>query len=363
MADVQVRNLALRYGTMKALDNVSLDFPDGQFFGLLGPSGSGKTTLLRTIAGFIYPQEGTVRIGGEPVEAVPVEKREIGMMFQNYALFPNMSVRENVGFGLRVRHVEGNEFKRRTDEILELVHLTGLEDRRPHQLSGGQKQRVALARAIVTRPRVLLLDEPLSALDKALRIDMQIELKRIQREVGITTIFVTHDQEEALTLSDRIGILRDGRLVQEGPPRAVYDAPADLFTAGFLGEVNNFQGKCERRGLRLPDDTVIAWPAGQPTPVRNTILAVRPEFVSLCLKKPKEDNLITLRVFLEQIIFSGPTATCLVRHGEQRLKAFVRTQDLAGMPSSGDMWISWPANRMMVFPAEQDASIDQSGYQ
>ena len=211
MSEVRVRNLSLAYGTAKALDDVSLNFPDGQLFGLLGPSGSGKTTLLRSIAGLVYADHGSITIGGESVERVPVEKREIGMMFQSYALFPNMSVADNIGFGLKVRHLDKADIARRVGEALELVHLEGLGSRRPHQLSGGQRQRVALARAIVTRPRVLLLDEPLSALDKALRSEMQVELRRIQREVGITTIFVTHDQEEALTLSDRIGILRGGR--------------------------------------------------------------------------------------------------------------------------------------------------------
>ena len=210
MAGVTVSHVNKHFGAMKALDDISIDFADGEFFGLLGPSGSGKTTLLRVIAGFIFSDSGSVVIGGQPVERVPVEKREIGMVFQNYALFPNMSVADNVGFGLRVRELSAAEIARRVGEALDLVQLGDLGERRPHQLSGGQRQRVALARAIVTEPRVLLLDEPLSALDKALRVDMQIELKRIQREIGITTIFVTHDQEEALTLSDRIGILKDG---------------------------------------------------------------------------------------------------------------------------------------------------------
>jgi len=198
MADVQVRDVSRSFGSHKALDDVSIDFPDGGFYALLGPSGSGKTTLLRLIAGFDFPSSGTISIGGESVERVPVEKRRIGMMFQNYALFPNMSVADNVAFGLSVRGDKRSSIETEVRRALDLVQLAKLGERRPHQLSGGQRQRVALARAIVTKPRVLLLDEPLSALDKALRVDMQIELKRIQREIGITTIFVTHDQEEAL---------------------------------------------------------------------------------------------------------------------------------------------------------------------
>ncbi len=277
MADVKVRGLTLFYGSAKALDNVTLDFPDGEFFGLLGPSGSGKTTLLRAIAGFLRPASGEIRIGGELVERVSVEKREIGLMFQNYALFPNMSVARNVAFGLEVRKVPRAEIDRRVGEALELVRLGAFGDRRTQELSGGQRQRVALARAIVTRPRVLLLDEPLSALDKALRINMQIELRRIQREVGITAIFVTHDQEEALTLSDRIGILADGRLVQTGAPRDIYRAPINRFTASFLGDANFFEGVCEEGGLRFHDGSLAPLPQGVASQGVRT-LAVRPEF-------------------------------------------------------------------------------------
>ena len=251
MADVRVVGLTKRYGQTSALEDVSLHFPDGKFFGLLGPSGSGKTTLLRAIAGFVQPDQGSVSIGDVRVEDMPVEARQIGMVFQNYALFPNMTVAENVVFGLRVRKVPVDEAARRVAEVLDLVQLGSLGARKPHQLSGGQRQRVAMARAIVTRPRVLLLDELLSALDKSLRVEMQVELKRIQREVGITTIFVTHDQEEALTLSDQVGILKDGRLIRHGAPKDVYDHPGDAFTARFLGEANLFEGERRKGEIRL----------------------------------------------------------------------------------------------------------------
>ena len=350
MAEVKVRNLALDYGTVKALDDVSLDFPDGQMFGLLGPSGSGKTTLLRCIAGFVLPDSGTVSIAGETVDAVPVEKREIGMMFQNYALFPNMSVADNVGFGLKVRKIGETELKRRTAEALELVQLAGLGARRPHELSGGQRQRVALARAIVTRPRVLLLDEPLSALDKALRVEMQVELKRIQREVGITTIFVTHDQEEALTLSDQIGILRAGRLVQSGPPQRLYHAPQDRFTASFLGETNVFEGTVESAGLRLADGVLLLWPQGKPEPGRR-VIAVRPEEMHVSLTPPA-DGQCAIRGVLEQVVFSGPTAVCRVRHGQNLLKVLVKNSELAEIPAAGDVWVIWPASRSMLLKDE-----------
>ena len=331
MADVRVEGLVKRYGATRALDDVSLHFPDGQFFGLLGPSGSGKTTLLRAIAGFVIPDRGQVFIGNQPVEAVPVEARQIGMVFQNYALFPNMTVAENVAFGLRARGLA--DTAPRVDEALSLVQLGPLGHRKPHELSGGQRQRVAMARAIVTRPRVLLLDEPLSALDKTLRVEMQIELKRIQREVGITTIFVTHDQEEALTLSDHIGILKDGRLIRHGPPRQVYADPQDAFTARFLGEANLFAGTAEPGGLRLKDGTRVTAPPGA------AMLAVRPEAMVLSLAEPSGNR---LRVTLRQRIFAGAMGSCVLEWAGETLKVIAREQDLAGLPDAGPMWVSWP---------------------
>ncbi|MCT8328149.1 ABC transporter ATP-binding protein [Albidovulum sediminis] len=334
MAEVRVEGLTKTYGTARALDAVTLAFPDGGFFGLLGPSGSGKTTLLRAIAGFVEPEAGRVLIGDAPVENVPVEAREIGMVFQSYALFPNMTVAQNVAFGLEVRKVPAAERARRVAEVLELVRLGPYGARKPHELSGGQRQRVAMARAIVTRPRVLLLDEPLSALDKALRVEMQIELKRIQREVGITTIFVTHDQEEALTLSDRIGILRDGRLVREGPPRAVYDDPRDAFTARFLGEANLFSGVLEPGGLRLGDGVLVAG-------ARTATVAVRPENLRISLTEPPAP--IRLRARLRQRIFAGAMGTCVLDWQGETLKAVGRDRDFADLPAEGEVWLSWDA--------------------
>ncbi len=345
MAEVAVQNLTKSYGELKALDNVSMRFPDGGFFGLLGPSGSGKTTLLRAIAGFVFAETGEIRIGDTSVEHIPVEKREIGMMFQSYALFPNMSVADNVGFGLRVRKSSRQEERRKVGEALELVQLGDLGDRRPHQLSGGQKQRVALARAIVTNPRVLLLDEPLSALDKSLRVDMQIELKRIQREIGITTIFVTHDQEEALTLSDKIGILKDGRMVQSGTPRDVYNAPGDAFTAGFLGEANIFDGTIENDGLRLADGCLIRLPQG----ANNTgAFAVRPENITISASPDHAPGRNQIKVELRERIFAGAMATCVLDWRGKSLKVLARDQDLADLPESGPVWMSWAPEKTMT---------------
>jgi spermidine/putrescine ABC transporter ATP-binding subunit len=225
-----------------ALDNVSLTIGRGEFMTLLGPSGCGKTTLLKLAAGFFGPDSGSIAIGGQCVNDVPTYKREIGMMFQNYALFPHMNVTENVAYGLKARHVPRHERVRRVAEALALVKLTGMEDRRPRQLSGGQQQRVALARALVINPTVLLLDEPFSALDKNLRASMQMELREIQRKLGLTTIFVTHDQSEALSLSDRMAVMSEGRIRQLGTPLEVYRRPRDRFVASFVGDTNRLRG-------------------------------------------------------------------------------------------------------------------------
>ncbi|WP_299619040.1 ABC transporter ATP-binding protein [Pelagibius sp.] len=350
MAAIAVREVSKHFGSFTALDRVSIDFPDGGFYALLGPSGSGKTTLLRIIAGFEFPDSGHVTVDREPVESVPVEKRDVGMMFQNYALFPNMTVFDNVAFGLTVRHLASDEIRRRVGEVLELVRLTGLEGRKPHQLSGGQKQRVALARAIVIEPRVMLLDEPLSALDKALRVEMQVELRRIQREVGITTIFVTHDQEEALTLSDRIGMLRDGALVQEGAPGEIYERPSSVFAATFLGDANIFQGTAEAGGLRLADGTLLA--VSDNAGAAQSQLAVRPEKMWLQRSDdtPAEGtNVIEAQV--SQHIFAGSSVTYLLDWQDQTLKVFAQNRGEGVLPLGERVRICWsPAHSVPVEP-------------
>ena len=343
MAEVQVAGVSRSFGATKALDDVSIAFPDGGFYGLLGPSGSGKTTLLRMVAGFDFPDSGSIVIGGEGVERVPVEKRRIGMVFQNYALFPNMSVADNVAFGLSVRGEAKADIAREVQRALDLVQLGKLGARRPHQLSGGQRQRVALARAIVTKPRVLLLDEPLSALDKALRVDMQVELKRIQREVGITTIFVTHDQEEALTMADRIGILRDGRLVQEGPPEEIYDRPQSEFAATFLGDANILRGEATESGIRLADGTAIAATAGPKAgPGGKASCAVRPErirIVSAADAAPSDGNMLRGRV--SKRIFAGNSSTYFVDRSGETVKVLVRNDGSRKLSEGQDVVLCW----------------------
>jgi putative spermidine/putrescine transport system ATP-binding protein len=249
-AAVRLNGTRKTYGDVVAVDRVDLDIAEDEFFTLLGPSGSGKTTCLRMIAGFERPDEGSVELAGRDVTDVPPYERDVNTVFQDYALFPHMSVGENVEYGLRIAKVARGERRRRASEALDLVRLGGYEKRRPAQLSGGQRQRVALARALVNRPKVLLLDEPLGALDLKLRQQMQHELRTIQGEVGITFIYVTHDQEEALTMSDRLAVFADGRVEQVGPPAEVYEHPANEFVAGFVGVSNIVEREGERFTIR-----------------------------------------------------------------------------------------------------------------
>ncbi|MGL4317326.1 MAG: ABC transporter ATP-binding protein [Pseudomonas sp.] len=279
---ISIEALSMEFGTpghgMKALDEVSLEIGDNEFFTLLGPSGCGKTTLLRLIAGFEQPTAGIIRLYGEPMQELPPFRRPVNTVFQSYALFPHMTVAQNIGFGLEMQGKPKAEIAETVRRMLELVKLPDVGNRRADQLSGGQQQRIALARALASRPRVLLLDESLSALDQKLRKDMQIELKRLQAETGITFIFVTHDQEEALTMSDRIAVMSKGRILQVGTPNDIYENPANRTVADFIGETNFLVGDPFAGGVRLADGQLLSVPCSQTTPVT---LAIRPERISL----------------------------------------------------------------------------------
>jgi len=350
MSDVVVTNAVKKYGAVVALGGVSIRFQEGELFGLLGPSGSGKTTLLRAIAGFVTLDEGSVLIDGRDISGVPVHLRNIGMMFQNYALFPHMSVADNVAFGLEVRSLPKAEVRERVKAALGMVRLTGLEARRPKQLSGGQQQRVALARALVTRPKVLLLDEPLGALDRHLRQEMQIELRRIQRAVGITTVFVTHDQEEALTLSDRIAIFESGRIIQEGPPMEVYERPRSKFAAGFLGEANFLQGRIENLSgglatvaLDLGGRAQCAVPGGEVG--QSVTLALRPEKIGIAAG---DGGINQTRGRVTDVVFSGNSTTYRVAVGEQSMTLFRQNLSGSAIEPGSEVTLSWSGEHLVV---------------
>ena len=352
MSVVTIDQVNKHYDSVAALEDVSVTIADGEFFALLGPSGSGKTTLLRAIAGFVNPETGIIRVDGEDIRGEPVHRRDVGMVFQHYALFPHMNVFDNVAFGLSVRHIGKDEISRRVRDMLSLVELGGFEHRVPSQLSGGQQQRVALARALITRPRVLLLDEPLGALDKRLRQQMQIELREIQREVGITTVFVTHDQEEALTLSDRIALLDQGRIIQVGPPVEVYERPRTLFAASFLGDANFFSGSPgdEQNGFacitagndRLYTTDVL--PSAQDT----VTLAVRPEKLRITRNQDDRAPLNRLSGQIVQTVYAGSSITYKVSCGEQLVTVFEQNQAARPALSGEQVRVCWSPEHSIV---------------
>jgi spermidine/putrescine transport system ATP-binding protein len=277
---VELEGVVKHFGDVVAVDALDLTIEEGEFFSLLGPSGCGKTTTLRMIAGLEYPTSGSLKIYGEEMGLRPPNRRPVNTVFQSYALFPHRTVERNIAFGLEMQKVDGEDIRRRVSRAVDLVRLGGMEERRPHQLSGGQQQRVALARALVNEPKVLLLDEPLGALDLKLRQAMQLELKELQERVGITFVYVTHDQEEALTMSDRIGVMNEGRLLQVGSPEEIYEHPATRFVADFIGETNFLEGTSDGpTRVVFPDGTAVSVIDGPATRMPVT-LAIRPEKLS-----------------------------------------------------------------------------------
>ncbi|MEX6508647.1 ABC transporter ATP-binding protein [Jiella sp. M17.18] len=309
-SDVRFASASKRFGRTMAVRDLSLAIPRGAFFALLGPSGCGKTTTLRMIAGFETPTSGNIFIRGENVTRVAPYRRSFGMVFQNYALFPHMSVAENVAFGLKMRHISRSEREERVREALAIVQLNQMADRYPKQLSGGQQQRVALARAIVIKPAVLLLDEPLGALDKLLREEMQVELRSLQKSLGITTVFVTHDQEEALAMADQVAVMRAGEIEQIDAPGAIYERPATEFVASFLGASNFFDGEIQSvSGDRVRIDiggSVIELPAvGVPRSGRVK-LAIRPEKIKLAPAGQGRPGQ-TIAAVIREVVYKGPT--------------------------------------------------------
>jgi spermidine/putrescine transport system ATP-binding protein len=357
LADV-TKDFASRHGDVAAVRGLSLAIEQGEFFSLLGPSGCGKTTTLRMIAGFEEPNRGQILLYGTDVTGVPPNKRDVNMVFQSYALFPHMTVQENVAFGLRRKSVARNEITRQVAEMLQIVDLTGREHRRPRELSGGQQQRVALARALVNHPRALLLDEPLGALDLKLRQAMQVELKRIQREVGITFVYVTHDQGEALTMSDRIAVMNDGIVEQLGSPRDIYEHPRTRFVAGFIGTSNLLTGTV----ARVSGDSAVIEPSGDEriiVPVRHAAmgsgsqieLTVRPEKIELSTAVPEPDR-CALRGTVTEVVYLGTSTNFSVTTttGADMVVFQQNSATAASIAARGDsIWLSWhPQHSYMI---------------
>ncbi|MBW1713564.1 MAG: ABC transporter ATP-binding protein [Deltaproteobacteria bacterium] len=338
---------------VRAVDDVSLAIQEGEFFSLLGPSGCGKTTTLRLIAGFEEPTVGRVLIQGKDVTQIPAHKRDTGMVFQNYALFPHRTVFENVAFGLKMRKVPKAETEQRVNEALNLVELKGFGDRRPSQLSGGQQQRVALARAIVIEPAVLLCDEPLGALDKKLRQAMQFELKNLQKKIGVTLVYVTHDQEEALTMSDRIAVMHDGQVTQIGNPLEIYNCPATRFVSNFIGDSNIFEGRARDRGqgrveVATDDGVTLAAVSESAVDQKTVTVAVRPEKVKLLSEGQTSDT--ELAGHIESVNFLGDSILYRLALPSGRLV-------LALAPNDGSRAISWPGEPVRVGWAATDGVL------
>ena len=348
---IRFEGVTKRFGDAVAVDDLNLEIEKGEFFSLLGPSGCGKTTTLRMVAGFEQPNEGRIYLDGEPVETVPPYERNVNTVFQNYALFEHLSIADNVAFGLKRRKVEKGEIRTRVAEALELVELHERENARPGELSGGQKQRVALARALVNRPSVLLLDEPLGALDLKLRKQMQVELKGIQREVGITFLYVTHDQEEALAMSDRIAVMEGGLVKQCSSPEEVYEHPTGPFVAGFIGVSNLLPGKAENGGVRLDSGELCAADVpsdcAEGSPVQ---LSVRPEKV--WTEKP-EEGMVSVEGTIVERVYVGTSTQVIVQLADGvRLVALDQNFDRAAADNRweiGDrLSVSWRPEHSLV---------------
>ena len=359
---ISIERVSKRFGAFAAVDELSLEIRRGEFFSMLGPSGCGKTTMLRLIAGFEDVTSGALRLDGRNVVGVPPYRRPVNTVFQNYALFPHLTVFDNVAFGPRIRKLPEAELSRSVREMLEVVRLGDLADRRPSQLSGGQRQRVALARALINQPSALLLDEPLSALDLELRRKMQLELKRIHRDVGITFVFVTHDQEEALTMSDRIAVMRSGRLEQVGTPQEIYDHPESAFVARFIGSANMIpvgvrETRSGRAELRLPGERRgdvrtegRSFPVGQ-----GALLMIRPEDLELDANEP-DVGWTSLPVTCTDLVFQGPVVRCTLRDaaGTELVVYLEEHEQRTEVRPGAALWLRWRPDSAHLLHAELD---------
>jgi spermidine/putrescine transport system ATP-binding protein len=363
--EIRITDLSKHFRDVRAVDRVSLDIRSGEFFSMLGPSGCGKTTTLRMIGGFELPTSGRIELRGRDVTSEPPDKRPVNMVFQNYALFPHLDVAENVAFGLRRKGVEKGQIQRRVGEALDLVHLGGYDRRKPNQLSGGQQQRVALARALVNGPDVLLLDEPLGALDLKLRKALQVELKRVQTEVGITFVYVTHDQEEALTMSDRIAVMNRGRVEQLGTPEELYERPATPFVADFIGTTNLLRGVLEE----LDDTTaVVRLESGDRcrvgrvdrTPGTTIDVSLRPEAIRI---EPRNgtvhDPLEWLGATVEQVAYLGSAVQYRVRTGGGQASSVLAGRHETRLERGDDVELAWSPTEALVLDETPEAKEER----
>jgi spermidine/putrescine transport system ATP-binding protein len=350
-AGIELRRVVKRYGANVALRELDLAIEDGEFFCLLGPSGCGKTTTLNLIGGFVAPTEGSIWLRGRRIDALAPHKRPVNTVFQSYALFPHMSVRDNIGFGLRMERVPKAEARQRVDEALALVGLEEFGERSPAQLSGGQQQRVAVARALVKRPAVLLLDEPLGALDLKLRQRLQLELAQIHREVGTTFVYVTHDQEEAMSLADRIAVLNHGRLEQLGTPTEIYRRPASRFVADFIGHANFLDVTVENSVAVLADGTRVPCAGGRPSGAATLML--RPEALRLADPAAPPAGAVLGRALQSSFLGNHVRVTVACRGSEDQLVVALQGQDAAALPRPGtDAAIWWEAgDGLLLEPA------------
>ena len=360
MHDIVLQGVTKRFGDLVAVDALDLEVPRGSFFALLGPSGCGKTTTLRMIGGFEDPTEGAVLLGGEDVTDLPPFKRDVNTVFQSYALFPHLDVQRNVAFGLERKRLAKGEVRRRVAEVLELTRLTGLEKRKPNQLSGGQQQRVALARALVNRPRALLLDEPLGALDLKLRRELQIELKRIQTDVGITFVHVTHDQEEAMSLADEIAVMSDGHIEQRGSAQELYEAPATAFVANFLGLSNLIDATLSARNgawatFATHDGATVRAPADRAREGAVRV-GVRPEKLQIVGEPPADANVLRGRV--EVAAYRGVALQYVVRAaGGEEITVIEQNRGAATVGPGRDVLLAWRPEHTFVVDREAPHAV------
>jgi len=359
---IEIDHVVKRFGDFVAVDDANFSIGQGEFFSMLGPSGCGKTTTLRMIAGFEQPSTGAIRLDGVDVSKVPPNKRDVNTVFQQYALFPHMNVFDNVSFGPQAKNVDKATIKKRVSEILEVVRLTEFASRRPAQLSGGQQQRVALARALVNLPKALLLDEPLGALDLKLRHAMQFELKRIQREVGITFVYVTHDQEEALTMSDRIAVMSDGRVEQIGTPTEIYDNPATVFVAGFIGQANLWSATVTDRSATSATVIALGGSTLSGACVADSVragapvtLMVRPERISISMN-PSSGDMQSVNATVTDLTFQGPVVRLALSapDGSPIIANIEPDADLPLLRPGHSVWASWAPTAACVLPDAPD---------